>query len=210
VPSGASYRWTIAAPGLRVASGALGKAPPPLPSAAPALTALSATPVAIAFTLNVAAQVEAHVVNASGGTVLQAFTGQRAAGASSVDWDSNALPEGRYRVVVTATAGGTSVTKWVDLVVDRTVGGLTVKAGDAGTTQVSFTLAASVPVTLAIAQGPKIVAQVFSGLLEAGAATVSWDRTSDGQQLPPGGYTVVLTVTDALGAVPFTAPLTLP
>ncbi|HVU77167.1 MAG TPA: FlgD immunoglobulin-like domain containing protein [Gaiellaceae bacterium] len=209
VPTGASYRWTIAAPGLRVASGTLGKAPP-APAPLPALSALSATQTTVAFTLNVAAQVEVHVLDAGGATVLQAFAGQRPAGPSAVNWDSSALAEGRYRLVVTATAGGASATKWVDIVVDRTATGLTAQAGDAGTTQVSFTLAAPAPVTLAVEQGAATVAQVFSGVLQAGDATVSWDRTSGGKPLAAGDYTVVLTVTDALGAVRFTVPLTLP
>ena len=205
-----SYRWTIAAPGLRVASGTLGKAGPAPPPALPTLTALAATPTTLSFTLDVAAEVEAHVVDATGATVQQLTSGQRPAGPSTVTWDSSALPAARYRVVVTATVSGRSVTKWTDLVVDRTVTNLTVQDGDAGTTAVSFTLAQAATVALEVDRGNAIVAQIVSGPLPAGPVTVSWDRTGFGKPLPAGDYTVVLTVTDALGAIPFTAPLRLP
>jgi hypothetical protein len=206
-----SYRWTIAAPGLRVATGTLGKgAAAPPPTVLPALTALAASPTTLSFTLGAAADVEAHVVDAAGATVQQLATSARPAGPSSIAWDSSALPAGRYRVVVTATAAGKSVTKWVDLAIDRTLTSLTVQDGAAGTTEISFALAQPATVTLEVDRGGAIVAQIVSGPLAAGPVTVSWDRTGFGTPLPPGDYTVVLTVTDALGAVPFTAPLTLP
>jgi hypothetical protein len=210
VPAHGSYRWTIAAPGLRVASGALGKAAGVPPVTLPALSSVAASPATLSFTLGAAADIEAHVVDATGATVEQVTSGERPAGPSTVAWDSSALPAARYRVVVTATIAGKSVTKWVDLTIDRTVTSLTVSDGDAGTTEISFVLAQAATVTLEVDRGSAIAAQVVSGPLAAGAVTVSWDRTGFGKPLPPGGYTVVLTVTDALGAVPFTAPLTLP
>jgi hypothetical protein len=206
-----SYRWTIAATGLRVASGTLGKAaaaPPPV--TLPALSAVAASPATLSFTLGAAAEVEAHVVDATGATVQQLTSGKRPAGPSTVAWDSSALPAARYRVVVTATIAGKSVTKWVDLTIDRTVTSFTVKDGDSGTTEISFALAQAATVTLEVDRGSAVVAQVLSGPLGPGTVTVSWDRTASGTPLPPGPYTVVLTVTDALGVVPFTAPLTLP
>lgn len=205
-----SYRWTIAAPGLRVASGTLGKAGAPPPAAPPSLSAVTASPTTLSFTLGAAADVEAHVVDASGATVQQVTSGRRPAGPSTVTWDSSALPAARYRMVVTATVDGKSATSWADLVIDRTADGLAVRDGDAGTTEISFTLAQPATITLEVDRGSSIVAQVVSGPLPAGPVTVSWDRTGFGQPLPPGDYTVVLTVTDALGAVPLSVPLTLP
>jgi acyl-CoA hydrolase len=67
-----------------------------------------------------------------------------------------------------------------------------------------------VTVTLEVDRGSAVVAQIVSGPLGAGPVTVSWDRTGFGRPLPPGDYVVVLTVTDELGAVPFTAPLRIP
>jgi hypothetical protein len=176
----------------------------------PVLGAVAASSATLSFTLGSPAAVEAHVVDATGATVQQLTSGRRPAGPSTVAWDSSALPAARYRVVVTATVAGTSVTKWVDLTIDRTVTSFTVRDGDAGTTEISFALAQAATVTLEVDRGSTVVAQVVSGPLDAGPVTVSWDRTGFGKPLPAGDYTVVLTVTGALGAVPFTAPLTLP
>jgi flagellar hook assembly protein FlgD len=114
-------------------------------------------------------------------------------------------------VVVVATANGKSVTKWVDLTIDRTVTAFAAAAGPGGTTTFSFTLAASVPVRLEIDDcAGDIAAELYQGTLPAGSNTVSWDGNAYGRPLPPGQYAAVLTVTDDLGLVPFSIPLTLP
>jgi hypothetical protein len=135
--------------------------------------------------------------------------GKRSAGANTVAWDGTSLPAGAYRLAVTATAAGKSVTKWADLVVDRTVSAFSVAPGDAGTTAFSITLAAAATVKLEVDRGDAIVAEVFAGDLPAGAVTISWDRSGFGAPLAPGSYTAVLTVTGALGAVPHSIPLVL-
>ncbi len=68
---------------------------------------------------------QAQVVDANGSVIATVLGARAGAGANSVPWDPTHDPAGRYRLVVTATpVGGTaSVTKWVDLVVDRTLGG---------------------------------------------------------------------------------------
>jgi hypothetical protein len=198
-----AYTWTIAATGARVASGLLGVRTTTA-AAAPTLTDVSATLAQLSFTLGTAAQVKAQIEG--GATVLDA---KRPAGPNVVAWDSSTLPVGRYRLVVTATANGKSVTKSVDLVVDTTVSGFAVAPGDAATTSFTFTLAQAATVKLEVDKGVSIVAQIYSGDLPAGAATISWDRTGFGVPLAPGSYTAVLTVADSLGAIPFSVPLTL-
>jgi hypothetical protein len=196
-----AYTWTIAATGARVASGLLGIK---TTAAAPTLTDVSASLAQLSFTLGAAAQVTAQIEG--GATVLDA---KRPAGPNVVAWDGSTLSVGRYRLVVTATANGKSVTKWVDLVVDTTVSRFAAAPGDAGTTSFTFTLAQAATVKLEVDRGDAIVAEIYAGELPAGTATISWDRTGFGVPLVPGSYTAVLTVADALGAIPFSVPLTL-
>jgi hypothetical protein len=204
-----AYTWTISAPGLRAATGTLGIPHVVPPVSPPALTAVSATLTNLSFTLAAAAQVTAQVHDASGAVVATVLDGKRSAGANTVAWDGTSLPAGAYRLAVTATAAGKSVTKWADLVVDRTVSAFSVAPGDAGTTAFSITLAAAATVKLEVDRGDAIVAEVFAGDLPAGAVTISWDRSGFGAPLAPGSYTAVLTVTGALGAVPHSIPLVL-
>jgi hypothetical protein len=61
-------------------------------------------------------------------------------------------------------------------------------------------------VTLALARDGTVVAQIFSGGVPAGPVTISWDRDVS---LPPGDYTALLTVVDALGSSQASVPFTL-
>gem|GEM_PF-3747332 len=129
------------------------------------------------------------------------------------------LPDGRYRMVVTATSltGPKSVTKAVDMVVDRTLAALealprTISPNDDGvadTTTFSFMLAQNVPVRLDIEQGGIVVATPFEGQLGIGPHTLDWDGKSNGVALPDGDYIAVLTVSDQLGDVQLSLPLTI-
>jgi hypothetical protein len=205
-----SYTWTIAAPGVRVATGTFGvKTKPTTPPPAVALTSVSATLSKLTFTLGAAAEVTAQLDNSAGAAVLTIADSVRPAGADTIAWSPGSLPAGDYRLVVTATAGGASVTKWVDLVLDRSVTSFTATPGAHRTTSFSVVLAQGETVRLVVERGDAIVAEVFSGPLPTGATTISWDDSGFAVPLAAGGYTAVLTVQDALGAVPYAVPLTL-
>ena len=227
-----SYTWTIAAPGTRPATGTLGtgKAPPP-PPAGPSVTAVANDPVVmtpnadgtmaparLSFTLGSAAQVQAQVLDAATNAVVaQVLDAKEPAGATTVPWDPSGLPAGRYRIVVTATIGTKRAAKWADVVVDRTLSGFSASPaifspnadGVDDTTTFSFLLAAPANVELDIEQGGAIVATVFAGDLAAGQTSIAWDGTGFGSLLPDGVYQAVATVTDALGAVPVSIPVTI-
>jgi hypothetical protein len=204
-----SYTWTIAAPGVHIASGTLGKQTKATPAPALALTAVSADLARLSFTLDETATVNAVVQDGTGTTVQTIVDGSRPAGANAVPWSSEALAAGDYRLVVTATAGGKSVAKWVDLVVDRTVTAFTASAQPDGTTLFSITLSRDAPVELDVRKGDAIVSQVYRGVLPAGAASISWDDDGFGQLLASGGYTATLAVDDAIGAASASIPLTI-
>ncbi|HUZ80723.1 MAG TPA: FlgD immunoglobulin-like domain containing protein, partial [Gaiellaceae bacterium] len=171
------------------------------------------------FTLGGAATVSAAVQDASGAQVLPVLDEQRPAGANTFSWSAATLADGRYRLAVTATAGSKSVTKSVEVTVDRTLTGLSPPLavvspngdGVADTVTFSFTLAADVPVRLDIEQaaGGLVVASPFQGELAAGAHSLAWDGTANGSPLPDGKYLAVFTVTDSLGEVQIPLPVTI-
>jgi flagellar hook assembly protein FlgD len=225
-----AFVWTISAPGIRVATGTLGVSQT-TPPASLSLTDVAASPavlapnadgtmslVGISFTLGAAAEVDARLVDANGATVSTIFDAHRSAGTSTVRWDASGVPDGRYRIVLTADdASGTAVTAWADFVVDHTVAGLSTAPavfspnGDLidDTTTISFLLARPAQVRLDVRSGSAVVATPFQGTLAAGANTLTWDGSTTGAPPADGVYTIVLTVTDALGDVPFSVPVTI-
>jgi hypothetical protein len=220
--------WTIAAPGVRSATGTLGVGR--MPPAALTLTNLAATPsvitpnadgtgdvATIGFILGADATVTAQVLDESGAPLLTLFRESRVAGANTFQWGAHVLPDGRYRVVVTATSGRRSVSKAVDVIVDRTLAGLQATPlvispnGDGvnDSTTLSFMLAQNVPVRLDIEQGGVVVGSPFQGQLGVGPHTLVWDGSGFGAPLFDGTYEAVITVTDALGDVQLSVPITI-
>jgi len=228
------YTWTIAAPGVRPAVGTLGSAPPlvaqPPPPPVLRLTGLASLPgvlspaadgsgadASASFYLGAAAHVAAEVQTPAGSTVMRVLSGDRPLGLNEFTWSAQPVPDGRYRLVVTATAGGRSVRKAVDVVVDRTLTGLRATNlvlspnGDGvdDATSVTFTLGQAVPVRVDLVQSGMAIATLFQGTLGAGLQSVTWNGTADGAPLADGAYQLAFTVTDALGDVQQTLPITI-
>ncbi len=225
---GAGYAWTIGAPGALSATGALGNATPSPPPGL-AVTAATVSPDVLApapdgtggsstvsFTLGAAAQVTVEL-RTEGGTLVRTLLApaSRPAGTSSVAWDARTVRDGRYRVVVTAAAGGATASRGADVVVDRTVTGLgeslpAISPNGDGVddgTVLSFVLSQDVPVRLDVEQAGVVVATPFSDWLPAGGQTLTWDGTNAGTPLPDGRYTLRLTWADQLGSVSLSLPL---
>jgi flagellar hook assembly protein FlgD len=229
----ASYAWSISAPGALAATGTIGtgaKPPPPPPPTVFTLSGVAAAPsvvapapdgtgatATVAFTISAPAHVTATVLDASGTVVATPLNEQRPAGTNTFSLDATAFPDGRYVVSVTAKPSkGAAVTQTAPLVVDRTLTGLLLTPpefspnGDGvdDTTTLSFTLSQAVAVHIDVQQRGLVVATLFDGQLGTGAHSLAWDGTDGaGNVLPAGDYTVVVTFTDALGAV--AVPVTL-
>jgi hypothetical protein len=217
------FTWTLATPGALPATGTIGIAhslPPPKLS----LTNLATSPVVLGgpatatFTLGAAAQVAAVLQDANGVGVATLLTERRSAGPNTLGWSTDGVPDGRYRLVVTATAGATSVTKAAGVTIDRTMSGLaetppTISPNGDGiddAASFSFTLATDAAVRIDVEQADgSVAATPFEGTLTAGQHTITWDGTSGGVLLPDGAYNAIVTVTDALGAVQIPVPLPL-
>jgi flagellar hook assembly protein FlgD len=158
------------------------------------------------------------VLDASGAVILQPLDEQRPAGQNTFTLDATALPDGRYTLSVVAKAlAGASATATVDLVVDRTISGLSLAPalfspnGDGvdDTTTLSFALAQAVQVHIDVEQQGAAVATLFVGTLGAGPHSLTWDGTDGaGGVLPAGTYAIVVSVTDALGTVPIALQVT--
>jgi N-acetylmuramoyl-L-alanine amidase-like protein len=224
------FTWTIDAPGARPATGTIGVGRPVPPPPALSLTNLAATPSVITpnadgtddvmtvnFTLGADALVTAQVLDGGGAPLLTLLNEQRAAGNNSFLWGAHVLADGRYRMVVTARSGTKAVTKSAEVVVDRTLAGLQATPsvispnGDGvnDSTTLSFTLAQSVPVRLDIVQAGVVVGSPFQGQLGIGPQTLVWDGSGFGAPLYDGTYFATITVTDQLGDVQVSRPITI-
>jgi hypothetical protein len=223
------FTWTVSSPGARPATGTIGIGRP-VPAPALSLTNLATTPSVIApnadgsgdteavsFTLGTAALVNAQVLDGGGAAVLTLINEQRLAGTNSFEWNAHVLPDGRYRMVVTAKSGTKTITKAADVVVDRTLAGLQAMPtvispnGDGvndGTT-LTFSLAQNVPVRVDIMQAGVIVASPFQGQLGIGPQTIAWNGAGFGVPLFDGTYQATVTVTDQLGEVQHAVPITI-
>jgi N-acetylmuramoyl-L-alanine amidase/FlgD Ig-like domain len=223
------YTWTIATPGARPATGSLG-AFVGLPSPSLSLRGLASVPAVLApapdgsggaanvtFTLGAPARVVAQLQDAAGSTVATVLESVRPQGLNEFSWSAGSFPDGRYRLVVTATAVGRSVRKAANLVIDRTLTGLLASTlalspnGDGvdDTVAVTFTLGQPAPVQVDVLQAGTVIATVFQGALGAGPQTVTWNGTANGAVLAEGTYQLAFTVTDALGDVQQTLPVTI-
>ncbi|NUR75817.1 MAG: hypothetical protein HOQ28_05965 [Thermoleophilia bacterium] len=223
------FTWTITAAGALPATGTIEIARPgPVPTlslanlvAAPSVVAPNADgtddAMTVGFTLGVDALVTAQVLDAGGVPLLTLLNEQRRAGANSFGWGAHVLPDGRYRIVVTARSGAKSVTKTADVVVDRTLAALQVAPsalspnGDGvnDTAALSFQLTQNVPVRLDIVQGGLVVGSPFQGQLAIGPHSLLWDGSGFGAPLFDGTYLATVTVTDQLGDVQLSRPITI-
>jgi hypothetical protein len=223
-----TYTWTISAPGVLVATGTLGGGSPPQPAPKLSLTNLTARPsvvgpaadgtggtTTLSFTLGAPAHVTGVVVGSSGATVASVLDEAAIAGDQTFLWDAAALPDGRYRIALTASTGTRRVTKSVDVVVDRTLTGLQASGtaispngdGLSDTLTLSYSLTQDVAVRVDVEQGGATLATLFQGQPGLGQHILSWDGTANGAPLPDGRYLVVVTVTDSLGDVQIPVPV---
>ena len=221
------FTWTIAAAGVRAAAGTLGRGAQPGPVAL-SLTGLTSLPGVLApaadgsgasanasFMLGAPAHVTAELQTSAGTAAAAVLDATRPAGLNTFAWSAGSLPDGRYRLVVTATAVGRSVRKAAGVVVDRTLSGLSASAlaispngdGVSDSTSATFTLDQSAPVRVDVLRGGASLGTIFQGQLGPGPQSVAWDGSVGGARVPDGAYELVFTVTDALGDVQQAIPL---
>jgi N-acetylmuramoyl-L-alanine amidase len=229
------FAWTIAAgSSARPATGSFGKLAPPITPTPPtippqaSLGGLAVSPAVVgpapdgsgtarvSFRLGSPARVTASVQGFEGGTPVTVLDEDRPAGTSSFDLVAAGLADGRYTLLVTAkTPAGTTAAQQAEVVVDRTLWGLTLGAssvspnGDGAfdTLPVSFNLAQPVSARVEVRRAGAVVAPLFAGPLAVGPHTFDWNPLATPPPPVDGPYELAVTVTDALGDVTYTAPL---
>jgi hypothetical protein len=219
--------WTIAsAQDVLPATGTLGgklpvesaPAPPPPVSlitgltASPSVLTLNADGTGLVTAIDFALARQAQLTVAVGS--LQLLNTTAAAGNDHFEWDLSQLPDGRYKLLVTAKAAGLTSTQSAEVVIDRTLSGLVATPtafspnadGSSDTVSFGFALSQNVPVQVTVQRAGAVVATLFVGQLGPGFQTVAWDGTSAGIRLPDGQYTAVVTATDPLATVSLLVP----
>ena len=229
------YRWTMAADGVRPASGVLGASPtiaPPRPTARPPVAAdLWPQPrivspdgdgyadlLTVRYTLSEPAAVSAEVKDESGLTVVSlAINARQQAGAQTLPWAPDSLADGRYRLLLTARGDSGRTAKLVDeLVVLRSLAWLRADpvdlspngdgVGDAIT--ISFELRQAGVVAVEIRDRAYPLALVQVGWLEAGSHAAQWSGQLPLGTIEAGAYSVWVTLSTDIGTVTQKVPIT--
>jgi flagellar hook assembly protein FlgD len=214
----AHYTWAMTAPSMRSATGTIGSAAVPL-----ALNQLKVAPnivspngdgrgdqASVTYRLSAAATVTAQVQDSTGVPLATVFQGTRPAGKQQLTWSPTWLPDGWYKLALTATAGAKQVSSSTRFWVDRTLAATkTAPAfspngdGVLDTDAIGFTLVNPAHVEVRVQQGSKVIASLLTADLPAGPQKLTWD----GSRLPDGRYTVVVSTTDSLLTVTQTGPV---
>jgi hypothetical protein len=218
------YAWTIAAGDtVRPATGFIGSAPVPLAFKRAALKPAAISPngdgiadkATISYTLSAPATVTGVLAASGGGALGTLFSQTRSAGTHAFVFAADAIADGRYAIVLTASNRRTTVTRTLHVTVDRTVSDLLLSPGavspngdgrnDAAT--LSFTLARGATVRVDLRRSSRTVTTLLDGTEQPGAQSLAWNGTVAEQRVPDGSYTVVVTVTTSLGTTSYSLPL---
>ncbi len=175
----------------------------------------------ISFALTAAAVVHVRLEDAEGVTVATIMPERSLeAGPAEVTWNGTtqqgaAAPDGRYRVAVVARTDGRTVSRSVALVVDRTLGGLTVTPrnfspngdGRQDALSVAFALATQAQVRVVVRRNGRDVATLAEGMFAAGSQRVSWDGGLAAGRVADGSYVAVVEATTELGTRRLAGPV---
>jgi hypothetical protein len=214
----AKYTWTMSAgPTVTPATGSIGAAPVPLAlkDAIAKPPALAGGTTVVSYTLSTNATVTATLRAADGRQLSTLFQQQVRAGAHTFTFSAQAIPDGRYTIVLSATDGKKTVSASVGLVVDRTVSAYAVTPsvfspnGDGRNDTVSFAfhLARAAQVRIDLKRGSRVAATILSANDSLGDQALTWDGQTSVGRIPDASYSAVLTSVSAIGTTTHTLPL---
>jgi len=207
------YRWTIATPDARSATGTLGALVAlavQKPAVTPAVVAPGET-TTVSYTLTAAANVTATLVAPGGQVLATLLTAAKPAGAQTLAVvPPPGLPNGQYAVVVTASVGVTTATATVPLAIDDILTAFT-SSVSRGTATVGFMLTrAPLQLVFQVLRGTQVVATPPLAPLLPGPQSLTWDGTlADGSRAPDGPYALAVVVTDDAGTFTHSASIAL-
>jgi hypothetical protein len=214
------YSWAITVPQARSATGAVGRALPPLALRAVKIAPSVVTPngdgrsdrAKVSFRLTRQALVTATLVDSTQAEVSTLFRRLFKPGMRTFDWKDVTVPDGRYRLsVVARDAQGKEVETSLPVSVDRTLAAFSASPraispnGDGRQDKLAFTFRLEAPaqVQVRILAGTTLVATVFEGSLGAGPQRFAWD----GSGLDDRRYTAVVSARDSLLTVKQAVPV---
>jgi flagellar hook assembly protein FlgD len=219
----AFYTYTISA-GSAVRPATLRvPGPPPLE-----ITGLKAAPRAVTpngdwsgertivrFGLTRRALLRVRVVSVATGSAVRTLlaNARRSAGRRSLTWDGKTadgslVPNGRYRIVVSAEDGPERVSRSRRVIVDRTLGGVFVSPavispngdGAVDRLEIGYTLTRSATVRVEIRRGGDLVRTLRRRSEAAGSRVVGWNGLrAGGSRLADGRLSAVVRATTSLG-----------
>jgi flagellar hook assembly protein FlgD len=227
-----SYTYTISS-GADVRPSTLPvPGPPPL-----RITGLKASPRAVtpngdwsgertsvSFRLTRRATLGARVVSAATGSSVRTLLASsvRAPGRRSMTWDgrntSGALvPDGRYRIEVSAQDGSEQASRSVSVVVDRTLGGFSASPkvfspdgnGRADTLGIGYELDRPATVRVQVRRNGEALRTLLAQSQGAGSHDVQWNGRANGGRVADGSATVVVRARTALGTRKLSRPIVL-
>jgi hypothetical protein len=221
------YAWSIEAPGVRPAHGSLGGTVTAPPAAllsdllvSPALVTPNGDGVAdfatVSYALRDPALVTATIADEQTTTVVTLFSEQKEAGRQSFRFLADGVPDGRYRITLTAQAAdGTRATATATIVVSRVLQSFALDRalfspnGDGVLDRVtfSFDLATPASVRLDVLRGARVVATPFAADADAGQRSVHWDGSVPTGRLADGRYDAVLEVRNSTATVSVSSSL---
>jgi hypothetical protein len=200
------YAWSITAAQMRPASGSIGSAPVPLSLQKLKLAPTIVSPngdgrgdeAKVSYVLSAPATVTAKVTNSLDQPVATLFDGPLGAGKQELSWTPDAIPDGRYRLTLTAAAGTkqvqTSTRFWVDRTLAATAASARAFSPRLKPLGLTFTLLNPAHVEVLVLHGAVLVATLLESDLGPGRQRLSWN----GSQLPDGRYLVEVDATDSL------------
>jgi len=227
----AGANWRIEVAGATPVSGTFGK-PVVVVTGPLAITGLTADPATISpngdgqadsatitYSTNAPGTVTATLLDANGvqlGTL--GTSGKLAAGQHSLAFDGLGQPDGVYTVVVTAVdALGVTVSSQLTIAITRTLSAAAAAPalltpngdGKGDRLAITFQLAAPATVRLRVLRDGKWVATPFTGPLQPGPQTLTWNGARLVGRTLDGAYTANVDATDAIGTATVALPFVL-
>jgi N-acetylmuramoyl-L-alanine amidase len=227
------YTWSMEADGVRPARGTVvgSSGPAPAPPARPPATGLVLQPRVVSpdgdgyadlltarYTLSEPSTVSAALQDERGLTVASlAIDVRQAKGVQTLSWAPDALADGRYRVVVTARGASGRTGRLIDeLVVMRALAWVradppTISPNGDGASDsltISFVLRQAGLVAVELRDGSYPLTLLQAGWLEPGSHLALWNGLLLNSPMPPGVYTVWVTVSNDNGTVTQKVPVT--
>jgi flagellar hook assembly protein FlgD len=164
----------------------------------------------IAYVLGATAQLTVSLTDAAGNQLATLYAGTMTRGAHSFTWRDISIPDGLYRITITALgANGKTVSGTTSFYVDRTLG--QVKAsppaispngdGRLDEATIGFHLATAAVMRVEIWRTGRLLATLLRETLPGGPAEVVWNGRFGSRTARDGRYDVLVKATDSITTV---------